>query len=177
MSRSKENRPIIAFGDSLVEGIGASEGNDWVSILTARYQIPLLNRGKSHDTTRSAKARLEEDVLQQDPRLVVLLLGGNDVLVRIPKKETFSNFRIMIDRIHEQRTEVLLIGVRGGISVDAFEGKFQALAEDTGTHFIPDILEGILGDPKLMADPLHPNDEGYRIMAERIGPVLINVIS
>ena len=136
----------------------------------------LLIKGRVRITTRSAKARLKRDVLQQRPRLVMLLLGGNDILVRIPKKETFRNLGHMIDRIQKQGAQVLLIGVRGGLLADAFEGKFQALAGEKGTHFIPNVLEGILGDPKLMADPLHPNDEGYRIMAERIGPALKSLL-
>ena len=89
MSGSTSPRPIVAFGDSLVEGIGASSANDWVSLLSHRYAVPIMNQGKKEDTTRSAQARLEHDVLQHDPLLVILLLGGNDIILRIPKKETF----------------------------------------------------------------------------------------
>ena len=89
MNRSHPYRPIVAFGDSLVEGIGASNANDWVSILSDRYACPILNKGKKEDTTRSAQARLDRDVLRHDPSLVILLLGGNDIICRIPKKETF----------------------------------------------------------------------------------------
>ena len=176
MNRSHTQRPIVAFGDSLVEGLGASNGNDWVSILSDRYAFPIMNKGKKEDTTRSAQARLDHDVLQHDPFLVILLLGGNDIIFRIPKKETFLNLGNMIDRIHQHGAGVLLVGVRGGIVVDAFEGQFQDLAEKKAIPFIANVLEGILEDTRLMSDQLHPNDAGHRIIAERIDSSLSPVI-
>ena len=136
MQHLHRQRPIIAFGDSLVEGIGASRANDWVSILSTRYTLPILNKGKKEDTTRTAQDRLDKDVLQHDPLLVILLIGGNDIIFRIPKKETFLNLGSMIDRIQNHGAGVLLVGVRGGILADAFEGQFQSLGEKKGVPFI-----------------------------------------
>ena len=70
----------------------------------------------------------------------------------------------------------LLVGVRGGILADAFDGQFQSLARKKNVPFIPNILEDILGDTTLMADPLHPNDAGYRLIADRIDRLLTQVI-
>lgn len=176
MRRQPRTRPIIAFGDSLVQGIGASRANDWVSLLSSRRNLTIINQGKKEDTTRTALARLDVDALRHDPLLVILLLGGNDIIFRIPKKETFFNLGSMIDRIQDHGADVLLVGVRGGIVADAFEGQFQSLAEKKGVPFIPNILEDILGDPMLMADPLHPNDAGYRMIADRIEYSLTQVI-
>ena len=173
MRRSSPQRPIIAFGDSLVEGLGASKNHDWVSLLSARHDIPILNKGKRHDTTRSALDRLGKDVIQHEPSLTILLLGGNDILHRIPKTETFCNLSRMIDRLLIEKIGVLLVGVRGGILEDAFEGRYQTLAEEKGIPYIPNILEDILNDPGLMTDPFHPNDQGYQIMADRIGRKLV----
>ena len=177
MPGSHLERPVIAFGDSLVEGLGASKNRDWVSLLSARFHLPILNKGQRHDTTRSALLRLEKDVICHNPCLTILLLGGNDILLRIPKKETFRNLSAMVDRIQNKEIDVLLVGVRGGLLVDAFEGKFQTLAQEKGIPFIPNILENILDVPSLMTDPLHPNDEGHRIMAERIETMLLQVFN
>ena len=177
MPLSSQPQPIIAFGDSLVEGMGATKHHDWVSLLSARHPVPIMNKGKRHDTTRSAMARLEKDVLRHNPSFTILLLGGNDILFRIPKKETFGNLSSIIDCIQKQNTGVLLVGVRGGIHVDAFEGKYQALAEEKAIPFIPNILEDILGEPRLMTDAFHPNDEGYRMMADRIEGMLDHVFT
>ena len=67
---------IIAFGDSLVVGHGASPGNDFVSILSDRLGHPIINAGRNGDTTQTGLERLQPEVLSRDPRIVILLLGG-----------------------------------------------------------------------------------------------------
>src|SRR5262245_8391069 len=82
---------IIAFGDSLVSGRGASPGRDLGSQLTDRIGATIINAGRSGDTTESALARLDRDVLARDPRVVIVLLGGNDFLRKVPRNRTFAN--------------------------------------------------------------------------------------
>jgi len=162
---------VIAFGDSLVQGKGAARDKNWVSLLSQRYDVPILNKGKNGDTTSAALARLERDVLSNDPRVVLILLGGNDVLHRVPKATTFKNLSEMIDRIQQVGAAVVLIGVRGGLLLDSFDSAFESLALEKRTYFIPDILEGIFGNPPLLADQVHPNNQGHQRMADRIAPV------
>ena len=168
---------VIAFGDSLVRGKGASPGKNWVSRLSRQLGITILNKGRNGETTRSALGRLEQDVLSQDPRIVILVLGGNDVLRRLPKKETFKNLGMMIDRIQEIGAAVVLVGVRGGLIGDPYEDSFESLAHSKRTYYVSDIMEGIWGNPAWLTDTVHPNDQGYRHMAERIGPVLTRVLN
>lgn len=182
LSREKEqvNIPkegnIIFFGDSLVEGVGASSGNDLPSQLSARIGLPIINAGKSGDTTSSALTRLERDVLSKQPRLVIILLGGNDALQQIPAQQVFQNLATMIDRILEQKAGVLLLGVRGGILEDPYKKMFEDLAKEKRIFYIPNILDNIIGNPDLMSDPIHPNDKGYKIMAYRIEPLLRKIL-
>lgn len=169
----KAGENIIAFGDSLVVGFGASEGTDFVSVLSRRIDQPVVNAGRNGDTTRTALARLEEDVLSQNPRIVILLLGGNDAIRRVPVEETFSRLGKMIDQIHQRQAAVILVGVRGGLFAGGrYEREFERLAEEKQVNYIPDILNGIFGHPSLMADPIHPNEEGNTMMADRIEPIL-----
>lgn len=163
---------IIAFGDSLVKGVGATAGSDMVSVLELRIGEPIVNAGKSGDTTKTALARLEADVLSQNPRVVIILLGGNDALSNIPIEQTFSQLTIMIDLIHEKGSAVLLLGVRGGILADKYKKDFERLAKEKRVSYISDILRGVFGHADLMSDAIHPNDQGYAKMAERIEPVL-----
>ncbi|MFQ6674398.1 MAG: GDSL-type esterase/lipase family protein [Fidelibacterota bacterium] len=165
-------RNIVAFGDSLVVGYGASAGNDFVSILASRLGRPILNAGKNGDTTATGLERLEEDLLSQEPRIVLLLLGGNDALRRHPVEQTFSRLGAMIDQINQKGAAVILIGVRGSLLGDSYESEFESLAEAKRVNYVPDILSGIFGHPSLMADAIHPNDEGNRLMADRLEPVL-----
>jgi lysophospholipase L1-like esterase len=172
----KRGTTIIAFGDSLVEGAGTTAGNDFVSILSRRLNVPIINAGKNGDTAGSALARLESRVLSQDPRVVIILLGGNDAIRRISVSETFQNIATIIDRIHAQGAGVLLIGVRGGLLSDKYKKEFVRLANEKKVSFVPDILEDIFAHADLMYDSLHPNDRGNKLMADRVEPVLLRML-
>src|SRR5919199_350459 len=63
---------VIAFGDSLTAGYGAQAGEDYPSRLSALIGVPVINAGVSGDTTQSALARIDSDVLSRDPRLVIV---------------------------------------------------------------------------------------------------------
>ena len=107
----RDGQNIIAFGDSLVVGHGASPGNDFVSILSDRLDHPIINAGRNGDTTQSGLERLQVEVLSQDPRIVILLLGGNDALRRMPMDQTFSRLADMIDQIHQTGAAVVPVDV------------------------------------------------------------------
>jgi acyl-CoA thioesterase-1 len=171
-----QERPIIAFGDSLVEGFGVTAGEDFPSVLSSRLGVPIVNAGRSGDTTAMALARLERDVLVKQPRIVIVLLGGNDALQFLPKEETERNLREIVHRIRKSGAEVLLVGIRGGILHDKFEGLFEKIAEEEGARYVPNIMEGIFGHPTLLSDPIHPNAKGYAMMADRIEPVLKDML-
>ncbi len=83
-----KNQIVVAFGDSLIEGVGSTANNDFISIIEQSLNIEIINMGKSGDTTISALARLP-DVLALDPGVVIVLLGGNDFLRRVSKKRNF----------------------------------------------------------------------------------------
>ncbi len=170
-ARPSAGTRIIAFGDSLVAGNGTSPGGDFVSALSNRLGVPILNAGRSGDTTGSALRRLEPDVLARDPRLVIVLLGGNDWLRRVPKQETFRNLAEIVERIRARGAAVVLVGTSAGF-FDPYGSELEQLAERTSAALVPDILDGILGRTGLMADAIHPNNAGHAMMADRIEPVL-----
>ena len=169
-------KTIIALGDSLVEGVGASYDKDFVALLSVRLGVPIVNVGVGGDTAGTALDRLERDVLSRDPRIVIVLLGGNDALRRLPVATTFSNLGLLIDRVHEAGAGVLLLGVRGGIFGDVYKKQFRELAREKKTSFVPDVLEGVFGNPEFMSDSIHPNDGGYAHIADRVEPMLRKMI-
>jgi len=101
------NGPIIAFGDSLTLGVGASPGEDYVSELEDRLGITIINRGVSGDSTVDALERLEEDVLSSNPSAVIVFLGGNDEIRRFYEK--LSNN--LADRNLKDRLDALAIEI------------------------------------------------------------------
>lgn len=167
---------IIAFGDSLVEGRGATPGKDFVSVLARRLSTPIENAGHSGDTTGTALERLERDVLSRNPRVVIVLLGGNDFLRRVPTGDTFRNLSTIVERIRARGAAVVLVGVSLGLFSDSYGDEYERLARRTSSGLVPDILDGILGRNDRMSDSIHPNDEGYRMMAERIEPAIRRLI-
>lgn len=159
--------PILFFGDSLVEGIGASKGRDLPSLLTKALGEPVFNYGVSADTTRLGLARLSV-ARSEKPRLALVLLGGNDFLQKVPREETFANLEKIISGFQSDGAAVVLIGVRSGIIGGGADDEFGALAEKTDSLYIEDILRGVFADQLLMSDAIHPNDRGYEKIAARI---------
>lgn len=168
---SQNTGPIIAFGDSLVEGVGATAGNDFVSVVSKRIDEPILNLGRAGDTTRDGLERLDT-VLAEEPKLVLLLLGGNDYIRKISPEETFANLGTMIESIHDTGAMVVLLGVRGGLLTDSYKRQYQAVADEYQVAYVPDVLDGLFGNPAYMADAIHPNDAGYERVADRVAPVV-----
>jgi lysophospholipase L1-like esterase len=167
---------IIAFGDSLVAGHGATPGKDFVSVLARRLRTPIVNAGRSGDTTASALDRLNSDVLSRNPRVVIVLLGGNDFLRGVPSEETFRNLSTIVERIRSRGAAVVLVGVSVGLFTDPYDDQYEALARRTSAGLIADILDDILGHSDRMSDSIHPNDRGYEVIADRLEPALRDLI-
>ncbi len=166
--------PVVAFGDSLIYGTGSS-GGGFVKMLEEKIQHTIVNMGVPGETTGDGLKRLDS-VITLKPSVVILLLGGNDYLRRVPQDETFTNLATIIERLQADGVAVLLIGVRGGVLRDYFAERYEDLAEEYETAYVHDVLDDTLGVPKYMDDRVHPNDAGYRVIAERVYPVLAEMI-
>ena len=167
---------VLAFGDSLTFGIGATAGNGYVPVLERRIGIDIFNSGIPGDTTTTALARLNASVLARDPGIVIVLLGGNDLLQNVPLQTRVGNITQIVERIRGDGSQVILVGVGSGI-LDPFEGALPELAARTGSSYVPNIMDGIFGNANLMADSIHPNNAGYAIIADRIEPALRSALA
>lgn len=166
---------IIAFGDSLVAGSGATDGNDFVSLLSQQTGHSIINLGVLGNTTIDGLARIH-GLDQYRPKVVLLLLGGNDHLRRVPIQTTFKNLGEIIEYIHSRGAIVLLLGVKGSLFGDKFAPEFEALYAKYKTAYVSNILDGLFGKEEFMADSIHPNDVGNKVIAERIYPVLLPLL-
>lgn len=163
---------IIAYGDSLTAGFGAEAGEDYPSQLSKRLGVTLINAGVSGDTTESALARIDSDVLTRDPRIVIVGLGGNDFLRGVPLPATEANLRTIVRRIKGAGAMVVVLGFRFPSFNANYEAMYERVADDERCLLVTGVLSGILTDPALKSDEIHPNARGYALMAERIaGPV------
>ena len=161
----------VAFGDSLTSGQGASEGNDYPAVLGKKLGIPILNLGTPGATTQNALGKVDE-VLNAKPRVVLLCFGGNDTLNGVPHQQTFGNLTRIIDQLQQAGAFVVLLGIRTASVRDKYRSEFNKLAKQKRVLLVPNILDGVLGNPGLMSDYVHPNDQGYAAIAERLETAL-----
>ena len=164
--------PVVCFGDSLTYGTGASPGMDYPSRLSGLLGVPVINAGRPGDTTADALERLHRDVLPHSPGIVLITLGGNDLKNRLPLQEAFANLKAIIEQIQDSGALVVVGGIRVPLLGRGFDEEYERVCRETGALLVPDIYEGLLGRDKFMSDPIHPNDRGYRIMAERFHAAL-----
>lgn len=159
---------IVCFGDSITFGYGADPGEDYPSILAKLVKLPVINAGVDGDTTFEALERLEYDVLNKDPRLVIVEFCGNDFLKKIPRAETVRNLTLIIERIQAQGAMVALVDISAGFFLREYRQAFKKLAAEKKTIFIPGLLSRVITDPAMKSDFFHPNARGYQVIAKRI---------
>ena len=166
-SDSSAGEKIVCFGDSLTYGTGASSGKDYPSQFSKMISRPVINAGRPGDTTASALQRFEKDVLSYSPDIVLITLGGNDLKNGIAADTAFENLKMIVNLTHNQGARVIIGGLHIPFRDRGYGRGYQKLADETGATLIPNILEDIMGNRQLMSDPIHPNDAGYKIMAQR----------
>jgi lysophospholipase L1-like esterase len=164
--------PIVIVGDSLVAGVGASKDNDIASVLSGRLGEKVINAGISGDTTEGVLERLDRDVLVHNPRIVVVIIGGNDFLRRVPKEKTLGNVESIIDKIKSAGSVTILVG----IDTLVYNSSYRSIAGTYNIPFIPNLLGSVRKDSTLMSDTIHPNDEGYLIFADEIEKELRGIL-
>lgn len=167
---------VVVFGDSLAAGVGAKTGNDIAGRLAMNVSVPVYNLGVAGDTTADALARLDA-VVAKDPRVVVILLGGNDAIQQRPVADTFADLEEIIVHIQDRGAAVVLVGEPGGLYGSQYETAYEELARAHRTFYVSNILAGLIGRSEYMYDYIHPNDAGYARALERIQPVVIDALT
>jgi acyl-CoA thioesterase-1 len=158
---------IICFGDSLTFGTGAPAGKSYPAQLAEMIRQPVINSGIPGDTTARALLRLERDVLEKSPRIVLITLGGNDLKNGVDKQVAFRNLKEIVEAIQARNALVVIGGIKLLFWDRGYDAGYEKLAAETGALLVPDILGGIMGNKELMHDTIHPNADGYKIMARK----------
>lgn len=167
-----KGKNIICFGDSITFGYGAEPGEDYPSRLAKMVSIPVINSGISADTSIDALKRINSDVLEKEPLLVIIEFAGNDFLKKVPMEVTLANVREMARFCQASGAMVAIADISAGMFLREYRIALSKLARQEQAIFIPGLLSGIITNPSMKSDFLHPNANGYRIVAERVYRVI-----
>jgi acyl-CoA thioesterase-1 len=177
-----QERVLVAFGDSLTAGFGVAPPESYPAQLERRlaaagYRYRVVNAGVSGDTTAGALRRVDW-ALRARPEIAIVVLGANDGLRGQDLRSTQGNLEEIVARFQGAGTRVLLGGMRlppnyGRPYADAFRRVYETVARERKAPLVPFFLDGVAADPRLnLADGIHPNPEGYRLIVERLWPHL-----
>ncbi|MDD2679569.1 MAG: GDSL-type esterase/lipase family protein [Candidatus Omnitrophica bacterium] len=167
-NRNSGGRNIICFGDSVTFGYGVSPGEDYPTALSRMTARPVINAGADGDTSVEGLGRLKNDVLDKDPYLVLVEFSGNDFIKKVPIDLTMSNIKEMVRQIQGAGAMAAIVDVSAGFFMREYRLRLAKLARETGSIFIPAVLNGILTNPSMKSDFMHPNAHGYKIVAQRV---------
>lgn len=177
------NEPLVAFlGDSLTDGWGLSRKEAYPALVERQLAaqgtaIVVLNAGRGGDTVSQGQARLAS-VLRKRPDVLVVALGVNDALRGMRVEEAECGLRNILREAKAGGVTVVLVGVSVPPSMATaqsrqYEAVYRELAQESAMPFVPDLLEGVSGQPALMfPDGLHPNARGQERLAVNVVPAI-----
>lgn len=176
---------VLAFGDSLTAGYGLDRGLGFAPQLQAslrRHGIAatVIDGGISGDTTQAGRARLgwTLDGLARKPDLVIVELGGNDMLRALDPGLTRANLDAILTELERRDLRVVLAGMRAAPNLDpGYVARFDSMYADLATRhratLYPFFLDGVVGQAGMVQDDsLHPTFEGVKTIVTRILPTI-----
>lgn len=175
---------ILFYGDSLTAGYGLSAEEAFPALVEKKLTqqgkpCKVINAGLSGETSAGGLSRLNW-ILRQPIDVFVLELGANDGLRGLPVEQTQKNLQAIIDKVKAKNpgVKVVIAGMMvppnmGEDYATRFRKIFPDLAKKNSATLIPFLLQDVAGDEKLnLADGIHPNVQGHRIVADNVAKVL-----
>ena len=163
---------IVAFGDSLTYGTGAAESESYPAVLAQLIGRRVVRAGVPGEVTAQGLVRLPQVIEEHRPALVIVCLGGNDMLRKLDEAQIRSNLRQIIRTLRDRGIAVVLVGVPKPALLTSAAAFYGELAKEYRIPYEGKILNHIMHQFDLKADAIHPNAKGYRRMAEAIAELL-----
>jgi acyl-CoA thioesterase-1 len=163
---------VLAFGDSITYGTGASESESYPAQLERLIGRTVVRAGVPGEVSAQALARLPDELEEHQPRLLVLCIGGNDFLRNLGMAQVAANVQTMVAVARQRGIDVVLIGTpEKGFAVTP-PSFYAEIAEQLGVPYEGKVIGEILRNSEFKSDPIHPNARGYRLIAERVAALL-----
>ena len=164
---------VLALGDSLTFGTGASTETSYPAVLAGLTGWNVVNAGVPGDTSAQALARLPALLAEHQPKLVIVSIGGNDFLRKLPESDTRAHVHAICKQSLDAGAQVLLVAVpRATVAAALGQMTDHALyAEVSKDLKIPLQREAwgeVLAQPDLRADAVHANARGYAQFARSV---------
>lgn len=166
---------VICFGDSLTEGVGADDNQTYPYFLQQKISIPVINEGVRGDTSQDGLNRLDSlnDVKNS---LVIVEFGANDFFRQVPPFLTKQNIEQIVDKLKDKGATVVVVSVEDK-QLNLLYKMLQSVAKDKNILFIDGILNEFWNNRNMFFDDVHPNSQGYKIVAEKIYKNIRNIIN
>jgi acyl-CoA thioesterase-1 len=182
---------VLALGDSLTAGYGLKQGEGFADQLQTAFRkmgrpVKVINGGVSGDTSAGGLARIDW-ALGDQPKVVIVELGANDMLRGIDPENTRQNLAGIIEKAKAAGAKVLLAGMKsqrnlGADYVQRFDAIYPDLAKQYDVPLYPFFMQGIVGDDGtadtklLQPDGLHPTEAGAKVIVDGIMPELLKLL-
>ena len=166
------NDVILAFGDSLTFGTGASPAESYPAQLQSLIGRKVVNAGVPGEVSADGLQRLPGALEEAQPKLLILCHGGNDFLRKLSEAEAAANVRAMIKLAKDKGIGVVLVATpKPGFSVSSPDF-YAAIAKEFSIPFNDNVIGSVLRDNALKSDLVHPNAQGYAQIAETLARLL-----
>jgi acyl-CoA thioesterase-1 len=188
---ARADTKILALGDSLTAGYGLKQGEGFADQLQAAFRkmgrpVTVINGGVSGDTSAGGLSRIDW-ALGDQPNVVIVELGANDMLRGVDPASTKANLAAIIDKAKASGAKVLLCGMKaqrnlGSDYVTQFDAIYPDLAKQEGIALYPFFMDGIIqpdgsADRALLqGDGMHPTQAGAALIVQRMMPVLLPLV-
>lgn len=165
---------VLALGDSLTAGAGVSPEQAWPALLAQRTGWQVVNGGVNGDTSAQGLQRLPALLEAHRPALVLVTLGGNDMLRRLPVQALEENLARVVVKCKAEGAKVVMVAtpqpslagaVLRNLPVPEF---YRHVASSHQVPLIEDAIADVLSDPQLKGDQVHPNAAGHAVLSEKI---------
>jgi len=178
----------MLFGDSIIAGYGLDESDSLAvklasSINKQQPRVKVINAGVSGETTSAGLSRLAWSLKRNSPDIVLLALGGNDVLRGLNPATTRNNLDAMLKILQAQDVQVIFSKVQapanlGQEYIKQLDAVYTELAQKYDVPLYPFLLQDVFSKPHFMQrDGIHPNAAGVNIIAKSLGDYIIEFMA